>query len=568
MRDTKCIESNYIQNNYLGVAVKDKNESINSKIYEDANKIYSIEAEYAINSATNITKNQDFDEFLEALYFKGCNLMYQEKPKSVIKIGEKLLGYSFGINENSHRIKAFNLIGIGHFQMCHYSEAKKNYFEGLSIAQNDKNLRMEAIISLNICDLYERINQPDKSKEYALACMKLCEKIKYNRLKFKASVCYVNLLIKDGEILIANEMLKKSEELMDESITNLDKLYYSLAKGKLLLSNREYDVAESHLLEAMEIALDIKMKKLIILCCQSLVCLYKTTDNQVEALKFGEMSYKYSNELRNQFFICLSLETLGELYENYNKYELSSKYFKDAFKYTKNIVRNCSDIELNKEEKWISKETSTKTSEIRYSNQQMAFENATLKQHIQTVDKINKMLLELRNKSSIEQALICGFKCIQLCANIKSLGFICLSKNFDDQTIKYKYSSNNGLEITDMTVKQKLILLNQLNQSVKKRFKNNFDLFQEIFIQNGKIMYVNKHDHDRVILFKLEPLDPVDDFIINREHINYIIASIKASLYSIGDFSVQMDNGKSHKSQYLSDLKNTFSLTDKLPVIK
>jgi signal transduction histidine kinase len=310
----------------------------NHKLYEaleEAHRIRFSEPQKALDSANYvyIQSLKSGDEKLEAksLYEMGLCFELSASYAQSMKCLTESIKIANSLGDFQIMADSLNCIGIIHDKLNNYSNALKAYHRALKLYEALESKKKIAIVLSNIGLIYTNINDFKSSLKYYSQALDIAEEEKDNE---SLLVTNINLglthqklgNLKDAERFLA-DALKLAGDLNDkhrksiaidiiaeiestyDHVKAFDTLQQSLVLknelndkrgiskiysflGQLQLMENRLDEAEVSFLKALEISLDIGLKKSIYEIYKFLSEIYEKKDGPRKALDYLQLAYK------------------------------------------------------------------------------------------------------------------------------------------------------------------------------------------------------------------------------------------------------------------------------------
>jgi len=244
-----------------------------------------------------------------------------------------------------------------------YLDSAKNFDALLSVAEKNEKPEMvcEAMVKLSIT--FEKMNDLDRSYEYARNSLSIAERISNAKLKAFANMCIGNIFEKKGQINDAYEYFSRTEVLV-KTINDKSELSKILqALGRINQKKRDYD----------------------------------------KAIDFYKRAIDLNNSLENKFNVCSLLISIGDVYKEKNLPEKAYEEYKEALQLSESIEDRINNAMAFEKIAEVSMEMKQEDEALTYY-----LEALEIQKELNNREKIGKILYEIgsiyRNKEKFRNS--------------------------------------------------------------------------------------------------------------------------------------------------------------------
>ena len=174
---------------------------------------YAQETEIELRNQIKIAK----DTSLVNAYLNLAKFYYQTTGKgdSLTLYSSKALNLSKELKNERLKIEAIKYLGVGNLTLKEFKAAEKNFQEGLRLAENSNNLKIQADFHNKLGTLYQNMEKRVLAIEHFLSAIKFSEKIE--DLKNVAQAYYAI-----SYIYAIEEQFNKQLEYVEKAITVIE----------------------------------------------------------------------------------------------------------------------------------------------------------------------------------------------------------------------------------------------------------------------------------------------------------------------------------------------------------
>ena len=198
-------------------------------------------------------------------------------------------------------VSVLNQLARIQMEMNHYEEAFDYLYNSLDLAEQEKNIELLIEIYNDMGGLYIRTKDYTKAKGYTLQAFLLSKKIR-NRNYFARS--NLNLSTIYNELGKANEAFSYASEtykvLYKEKRPSMTKLKALIEMARACIQKKNYSLAEEKLNTALNLAQQIKAKKLIAKIHKYFSMLYESQNKHHKALAYFKLHKAYTDSVFNE----------------------------------------------------------------------------------------------------------------------------------------------------------------------------------------------------------------------------------------------------------------------------
>ena len=453
---------------------------------------YDIKSLMKLEKLIDYNKELNREKYIELLYYSGAANIFKENYNKVNHIGKRLLDYSKLLSDEVHKGRAYNLLGISNANMSRYKEAL--YYYQLGIEATDCS-KIQAILHLNISEVYYRLGKYKISKDYLLKSIEYSQKIDYKRLIFKANVFLSNLLniSEDANLALANQEYVNA--IKSDDVSALDEFYFNIVNGRIYLKQDRLNKSRESYNAAKVILDNINMNKLKVLYYIDLTELCIKENKDRDAIENAMLACESSNVLNDDFFQYKSSLALSKAYECCGEIEEAFYYLQKSLYHSKSFSSSLfsfdKEISIMVKEKSLLNIIENNNSEIK------ALVNSKKKQNeiIEALETSHKLSKELFRKTDYEQVLLSSYKCINDIVKIKELNILRYDEKKNQATYEIRIIDGEKVDLDSSIIdRDQMSLLSSIND-------NNKNNDQMIFcIENRCYFNMSSNENSALIL--------------------------------------------------------------------
>lgn len=252
-----------------------------------------------VEDAIQLIEDRDDLQFLyaEALQMKASILSSFGQFRTALKLFEKMLDIYIHLDKQEKVLpRLFSEIGALNYQLGVYDEAEKNFNKALNIykakfdlieeasllnnigfmyhnrgmyekasftfergllcAQRSQHIRLEALLSVSIGDLYAELQDVEIAEQNYAHAEQLIQELDYNFLFFSLRVGRANLALSQGDFIVTENLINEIAEIKvvkqshyNDRVLNLLRGKFYLLTGKVSESIEQLEQAEAAFLE-------------------------------------------------------------------------------------------------------------------------------------------------------------------------------------------------------------------------------------------------------------------------------------------------------------------------------
>jgi serine phosphatase RsbU (regulator of sigma subunit) len=349
-----------------------------------------------------------------------------------------------------------------------YNEAIKNYFEGLKVAERERDSITVAHIYYRLGNAYKELKNNSYAKKYYYSCIDISRSLKNDEELVECfnvlGTIFKNADQLDSALFYNKKALALRLRLGDKK--GLASTYNNM--GLVYKKKKNYDLARTYLEKALALRTQLDDKKGVAGASINIGNVLIQQKNYKEALEYIHKGTMLANSIKSGDFYMNGLDALGNCYYDMKDYKHSADYRLKYKKAKDSIADEIIDRQVS--ELAAQYETNKKDSELKLKEEQIKSK---------TAENTKQKVMIVASAVALVMALIAVFFIYR--------SFRLNKRNAMQLTFKNKLIEEKNKEITDSINYARLIQASLLapEAMLKENLKNYFILYKPKDIVSG-----------------------------------------------------------------------------------
>jgi two-component system, sensor histidine kinase PdtaS len=302
------------------------------------NSVANQTVEEKVDSLKKVIETQRDTLFIGSI-IRLDNYITTNAPRESLVYLKRALDAADELEHDFYRAELKSLMGVGHYALAEYDEAKALWLEALEICEmlvgepeylETRTKLTHSTILSNLGVLYKVKGDYVKALDYYQKSLEIRKK---TGSKHGIGICYLNI----GNIYTdnKNDQLALSYYLKAEKLFEEIDNYYGLASvlnNVALIYQREknFEKAKEYFNRALDISAELNDRKRAAIAYGNLGALYKEFDDCDKALDYYSLALIIRKEIEDKLGIAYCYQHIAECYVILNQYTEALNYFEKA----------------------------------------------------------------------------------------------------------------------------------------------------------------------------------------------------------------------------------------------